>query len=721
MNTDEYKKAVEAAVAARNFHEAFRLLAVMLPAGAGRMRDDLQTARDDYERIVGYALTGAPDPGREAQISALSIRIYTLLDMLIRESMVADSASLYFGVVRTLRLRRGESLASLIGEYRRAAAGVSAFAASTLPRAELQSRRRVLEDLEERVFDRVWTSVPLTFDELASLRDLMNDTSTSLSMKSVVVGALTMSLIQFFSESGLRLLLDFADGGNDEEVQLRATIGAVLVMARWPRRSDSASLHSRLASLRDGGRWSGDVEQAIMQIIRMADVEKITRTMQDEIIPEMMKLRPDIEKHIKEGRIDPTDGEINPEWEEMLDKSGLSERLRKFSELQFEGGDIFFAAFSALKTYPFFSHIAHWFLPFDADRRDVADALGHDDAFGMMLAESTAMCSSDKYSFVLSLDRLPDAQKQMVLSQLSEANVKLAEMTGAELMPEKARREALIRGYVQDLYRFFKLFRRSAEFENPFDRLINPATIPALRPDVSEPGKIRLLGEFYFKHGHFDQALALFRTLRPDLTLHQKMGHALQRLGRPSEALVEYERAELLAPDSEWTLRRLAQLNKSLGRYEKALEYFNRLEIVAPDRPETALQTAYCHIELGRIHEALHCCYKAEMLDEKSPKPLRPIAWCSFLNGDYETARRYYERIFVETTPTPADYLNMGHLEFAQGNMREALNFYKLYSADVDALAASFADDMPLLQRAGIDTSALPLLLDAIRFENDNR
>ena len=720
MNTYEYKQAVEQAVKAGNYHEAFRLLRVMLPAGAAGLRQSLEAAREDYMRLMDFAMTGTPDPGRPAQLTALNTRIYGILDMLLRESLVPEHSSLYFNVVRTLRLRKGETLEGLLGEYSATARELSSFGGARLSKFDAEGRRRNLESLEERIFDRLWTTTPLTFDEQAAVRRLMADDATTGALRGIVVGALTMSLLQFFNEQTLLLLLDFAAPEFPEQTRARATVGAVLVMARWPRRSDSAAVERRLAALREQGSWSQDVEQTLLQVIRTADVEKIARTMRDEIIPQMMKLRPDLEKHLKESGFDPTEIDANPEWEELMEKSGLTERLRKFSEMNLEGGDLFYAAFSMMKGFPFFSHISHWFRPFDTENLDVARALGHETALGMLLEDSTAMCDSDKYSFTLSLDRLPEQQKQLLTSQIEQANVQMAELAGSELLPERRRFEGLIRGYVQDLYRFFNLFRRNAEFVNPFKDLVNPAEIPALRVDFADPERIVLLGEFYFKHGHFSQALELFRMIEaPDVALLQKMGHALQRLGRYEEALTEYERAELLAPDSEWTLRKLAAVNKLLGRHKKALEYYDRLETLSPDSPDTALNMGYCHIHLNEIREALHCCYKAEMLDEKSLKPLRAIAWCSFLAKDFDTARKYYERIFRETALTPEDYLNMGHLELASGNLREAMNYYLLYSPDIEKLAAALADDRETLARADIDTSTIPLILDALRFKND--
>lgn len=719
MNTYEYKEAVEAAVASSNFHEAFRLLRVMLPADAWVMRGEVDSIVQDYRRLLDFALSGAPDPGRNGQLSAIATRIYGVLDMLLRESLVTDHSSLYFNVLRTSRLRRGESVASLIADYSKAAEAVGAFALASVDKSEAAARRRIVEDLEERVFDRIWTTTPLSVDDAAAIGALIDSDVAPESAKLLAVSALTMSLLQFFNERSLRLLLGFAAGGRPEQVKVRATVGSILVMARWPRRSDTTAVRAILDTLREQESWSLDAEQTVMQIIRTADVDKITKTMREEIIPRMMKLRPDIEKHISEVGFDPSAPELNPEWEEMLDKSGLTDRLRKLSEMQMEGGDLFYSAFSMLKTYPFFNHISHWFLPFDPERRDVVEALRHDTALGMVLGSAPGMCDSDKYSFVLSIDRLPDSHRALMLRQLEESGVNMSQMAASELLPDRSRRRDMIVRYVQDLFRFFRHFRRSAEFADPFRSLINPQAIPALRPDFADHEKMRLLGEFYFKHGHMEEAVVIFRALPPDLTIHQKTGHALQALGRNDEALVEFERAEMLAPDSEWTLRRLARLNRAMGRYAVALDYYEKIDRLAPDSPAVALDMGHCHLQLNQLHEALHCYYKAEMLDETSTKPLRPIAWCAFLNRDFETARSYYDRVMEQLTPAPADYLNMGHLALATGDIRAAINFYKLSAPDPEQLARSLADDVPLLERAEIDSSLIPLILDNIRFEND--
>ncbi|MDE7154851.1 MAG: hypothetical protein K2N79_01010, partial [Muribaculaceae bacterium] len=63
--------------------------------------------------------------------------------------------------------------------------------------------------------------------------------------------------------------------------------------------------------------------------------------------------------------------EENPEWMEVLEKSGVADRLKEMTEIQEEGGDVFMSTFSNLKNYTFFNEISNWFLPFPAESSGV--------------------------------------------------------------------------------------------------------------------------------------------------------------------------------------------------------------------------------------------------------------------------------------------------------------------------------------------------------------
>src|SRR5690606_4454390 len=129
----------------------------------------------------------------------------------------------------------------------------------------------------------------------------------------------------------------------------------------------------RLKLLSDDAMFTRRFMTTLLGFIQAHETEKITKKLTEEIIPEMMKLSPMIGKKIKldewmgESGID----EKNPEWQKILNDSGLSDQLKEFSELQLEGADVFHSTFSSLKNYSFFREMSNWFLPFDPEHSSI--------------------------------------------------------------------------------------------------------------------------------------------------------------------------------------------------------------------------------------------------------------------------------------------------------------------------------------------------------------
>ena len=71
--------------------------------------------------------------------------------------------------------------------------------------------------------------------------------------------------------------------------------------------------------------------------------------------------------------------EENPEWSEILEQSGIADKLQELTELQMEGADVYMSTFSMLKSFPFFNETAHWFLHFDPEFSAVQDLFQQQD------------------------------------------------------------------------------------------------------------------------------------------------------------------------------------------------------------------------------------------------------------------------------------------------------------------------------------------------------
>lgn len=713
-------------VTRHRLRDAFRIVRGMVPTTSWRITSELDKLEEHYALMINYAMDGAPDPQRESVHADIMSKLLTLIDRVGREAKITDSPDLYFSTVRYERTQP-DTIETLLSEYRRTCSDNSAFSALT---GGKQTDRIEIEQLERRIFNKIWTSFPVSASDIDAIASMWTDDVIPELFKELTVSALFLELTEWFDEPKLMLLLDAYGTAGDKTLGIRALCAALLILFLHRAKGQSPAIVRRIAALRESSHWTDDVRMVFLQFIRTRDTEKINRKVRDELLPEMLKLKPEIYKKINDRKAltDLADIEENPEWQELIDNSGITDKLKELSEMQADGGDVFMGTFAQLKTFPFFNEISNWFLPFSVDNSNVRTALGHDDeTIGQLLSTFPLMCDSDKYSMALSIAQMPQQQRDMVFSQLNAQNINLSEIRSTEMLPETKRKELDANRYVHDLYRFFKLFRRKNEFSDPFASPINLTQIKALSPDLTEPATLRLVGEFYFQRGYWSDALELFNALcekvAPESQLFQKMGYAEQHAGRLDEALEFYRRAELIDAESLWTQRRLAACLKLLGQPQEAIGYFRRIEAKIPDDISAAINIGHCLLELGEYSEAMNQYHKVEFLDEKSTRAWRPLAWCAFLNRDFDTSLSYYHRLLATESPTITDRLNMGHLALARHAYREAIDHYRHYLKNagnsIESLIKAIDADRPALTQAGIDCAVVPLVIDAILYTDN--
>ncbi|MCM1076339.1 MAG: tetratricopeptide repeat protein [Bacteroides sp.] len=675
--------------------------------------------RESYELMTHYALRGMPDPARPELYAAILAEIRSLADDLHRRSRMEDAPTLYFNVLRYENMRHDLGIASLLDEYRRINSRLQmAMLTEDAEKAGREFTQRA-EDLEKRIFNLLWTLYPMTVDDAAAVGNMFADISLPGHFKQLCVSALMLGQLEYPDERRLRLLMD-AYCSSDPELSVRALCSILIVMSVQRDRPFSPSLIRRFDSLRESPQWASDVKMALMQFIRARDTERIGRKLTDEVIPEMMKLKPEIEK-LGRNPIDPESMEENPEWAEILDRSGIADKLKELQEIQEDGGDVMMVTFSKLKTFPFFNDISNWFLPFHTSHSLIA---GSNDASIRMLSEvvgSTPMfCNSDKYSIILSLSQVPDSQKQMMASQLKSHSGQMAAMSLGDMDLSMKSREKIAGRYVQDIYRFFRLFRRKGEFSDPFSTTLNLVTVPLLSDIFNDSETLLLVGEFYFRHKHFADAFDVFEKLSskvpPSAQLFQKMGYCMQMLGAVDEAVKYYEQSELLNSESQWTIKRLAICYRNARNWDKAAEYYSRLAASNPDDVTAALNLALCHLEGGHPEEAIPLLHKVEFLDGESDRSSRPLVRSTLLTGDIEKARKYSSQV-LSRKPGVSDYINAGHIEVIAGNYDEGARLYSESIAadnfEVGNFVKSFRSDVETYKRMSeIDPLTLGLVLD---------
>lgn len=718
---------IEKALSGGHLSEALGQLEAMatITKAPWNVRSEIERLKQSYGYLRRYALDGVVDPERERMLGEITAGILAQGEAMMRLSEVEESPRQYFSIIRYERLQPDSSITGLLASYRKLTNELSMVMLTAPVSPEMDDLMHRHDDVRNRMFNLLWVSHPLTADEAESVGSFILDREVRVELRAHLMAAVMLGAMEYYDERRMILLAKTYMNG-DEGLETKALVALVLAMWVQRRALSGRGFRAVMDVVRERKGWREDLKMVFLNLVRTRDTDRISRTMTEDVIPKMMKLRPEILRKFKD--LDNPDEmssiEDNPEWAELLDKTGVADKLRELNDLQTEGSDVMLSTFQSLKMFPFFHQVANWFLPFYVEQTDAASILGDSaEDLGEVIGMAPMICDSDKYSMVFSLERLPRANRRMMLEQFRMQNIDVVELRNTMLNPELTSRSIIANHYIHDLYRFFTLYRRKGEFKNPFATPINLAAVPMLSADLTDSEALDAVGEFYFKRGYYTEALDVFMLLdadsAPSNVRLQKIGYCRQQLGHLEEALDCYRKSELLAPESLWTQRRIAQCLKLLGRHAEALPYFERLATAKPQDLNLALNLGHTYLALGKFDLALKCYFKVEYLEGDAHRSWRPIAWCSFVEGDYERAEKYYGKI-LDDTPSATDFLNRGHLFMAQGRFNEAAIYYGRFieanGGDIAKLDSAINSDMPYLRKANVDPTMIALVADAAQY-----
>lgn len=695
-----------------------------LIAGSGHynFQDKLDELQETYKYMLRYRMDGIQDPMQEQIYRQIQASAYELADAVKLKALATDSPLYYYSRRRSLKLSCAipfRNLHQQLGSVQ----DMKAADADVCVKQELEAACLTL-------FNKIWISDPLSTEEVCELQAVLQDEELPESVGCQVVSALLLGLEEYFDKEKMGLLFDAASS-RKQEISVRALIAILLVLYKYRKRiSLYPFVSDRMSALAEAlPSFTQIIQTIILRFILSRETEKISKKLWDEILPGMMKLSPTLGEKINLKDLNPEQlgDEMNPEWQESIfaDKE-LSRMMTEFSELQMEGADVLHSTFVHLKNYPFFREIGNWFLPFDAGHSVLTSGFkGNQNELHLFeqVTQTSFMCNSDQYSFFLSMLQLPESARTAMMGQFDGQTAEMIRQNREELLEKHSKVEQIAGRYIQDLYRFYKLFPSHLDFDDIFTYTLDFHNLSEVRPFISDAVSLTAIAEYYLRKNYFQDALTIFEELikqdSENDILYQKAGYCRQMNGDLEGALKDYLHADLLNPNSKWIIRRIAVCYKTLKQPEKALAYYHRYEALNPDNLSVQISIGHCHLELKNYNEALKYYYKVDYLDTSSHKAWRPIAWCSFLTGKYDQARKYYKKI-LEAQPNTQDFLNAGHTEWVLQNNKAALAYYKQAvekeGGDWFKFYKQFEQDIADLKNAGIEEEEIPLMLDQLRY-----
>lgn len=55
----------------------------------------------------------------------------------------------------------------------------------------------------------------------------------------------------------------------------------------------------------------------------------------------------------------------------------------------------------------------------------------------------------------------------------------------------------------------------------------------------------------------------------------------------------------------------------------------------------------------------------------------RAIGWCSFITGNHQQAKKYYDLLMSESKPIMEDWMNAGHVYYILNETEKSIEYYR--------------------------------------------
>lgn len=727
----KYKTNITSLLKNARLYEAFAEFDKLLNANPNwEISEDLSKLQMSYKYMLMYMAQGTSDPQKEQIYNNILLSLYGLLDRYCHHLMLIYSHSQYYAIRQDFS-KSNARIAIMLEQYNAECQKYQLYLdvpENNTDKKQLVELKHNVEKTETKLFNYIWTSYRPDTGELESLKNFLYKPDVSDEVKSLLISAIFLNLNNSYDENLLLLLFDlYLLYNNNEELAIRLMCCIFLLLHKY---NDIATLSTpiknHIQTLKDDSNFNDALELIILQFIKSCDTDKLTKMMQEEFLPGLMNASSGFIKNLKKQKIDLndiTEIESNPEWEEFLEKSGFANKIKELNEIQMDGGDVFLGTFSKLKTFPFFHDVSNWFVPFSTNHSAImASSIADNKLIMNIISNARFLCDSDRFSFCLSIDSIPATQKEAMLTQFDAQNEMLDEIKQVETIDTKTPLKQIIANYMQDLYRFFNLYNRRAEFDNPFTGNILNTSI--LNHVILKSDNLILIGEYYLKRKYYNLALTFFLkeievadNYQPNII--QKIGFCYQNLKMYDKAITYYSKYDLFDNTNLWNIKHIAASFKAAGNIEKALEYYRKAESIASDNLSVCLNIGHCLLELNKVDDALKYYFKVNYLKPSDNKTLRPIAWCLFLQKKFIQSEEYYNKILA-SSPTAEDYMNYGHLKLVQNNIKDAINAYaecvKLCGKDFLKFASDFNNDSKYLSANGIASHDMALILDIVHY-----
>ena len=701
---NESLKLVDEALQAGNTGRAIRQMENYLAAWPEQhTAEKLAQVREDYDRMEAYWQQGGEDPQREDLYQRLLQRVYVLYANVMHYHRM--KASPYQNSLYT-RVRQGQhdwSLATIRKEMEDFVSNVAML------QLEPDNKRKALSETlyknhqqqMNQLFEYVLTSRQWSDGVGSQFAEMMTSPTIDTIDQQLLIAAISLSLLNQFDMAKFRMLTEVYRLSQDEAVRQRALVGWALTASDTYRLVYPEQRQLIVDLLRSEDTCQ-ELTELQIQLIYCLDQEDASRTIQKEIMPDLMRNSSEmIANHIEteEERLEEV---LHPEVsEERMER--MEATMRRMQDMQKEGIDVFYHGFSQIKRYPFFYDISNWLVPFFHQHPDIAQFVSKQEGLHFLskVFASNAFCNSDKYSFVIALQEVLNQLPQQIREMLQRGEFSAEEL--GETVEQSPAYERRI--YLMDLYRFFRLYPHREELYNPFDRKKDEIGgcgffLQELLADTPiEKSKAQIVRQLK-KHQMNYAATNLLKTF---IESNRDMQYYLW--------IHDYDHALQLNPKHERAMLGKGRQLYDEGRYEEALTWFDQLTAIYPEKTNNQLYVAICLVQLERYEEALKPLFRLNYEQPDNDAVSRVLAWTLTCQGKLEQAVNIYEQLVSREQPDSDDLKNYGYCLWLQGQVGKAVELFRQCCQHHEQTPIDKFFDVEWLKKRGITMVDINMML----------
>lgn len=707
--------------------------------------DEQVKIEETYTLMLKYFADGVEDTRRLDIYNDILDRTLDMAEKIKRQMGFHDSTGHYYSKLRTVARQRR----TLVYYTRRLQAATPQLLMEQIleddtdtPSTDDNARAVLLEEL----FDYIWVAGTMTEEEYDDLESLFAGSVISGAEKQWLVSALTLSLLSYYDQPKLNMLINIADSydapatSDDAVLFAHALVGIALAAMYYRQRFAVRPMPLFF-------EFKPEINKAFVMLQLQCLVQYQTHRIRQTLDQDFMSLINKLKGHISgmdelKNLLEGEDPELPPGVDPEIVRS-IQDRIKQVSDMTHRGLDMMYQQFRQMKAFPFFRETRNWLKPASVSTPQFDSTL----STLAPLLNLSHLCDSDKHSLVSMLSSMPQSFSQMLMLQMQELDLQSA--SAQDLMREERERilsayntlfsdvpvsavyssvMAYAGTYLQDLYRYFTIRMEHEPDGNPFiasaEMLFLDA--PLLKPRL-EPHELDFVSRYALKMRLYRQSLHLNSTYlfadsdAPEML--QRKAFCFAMLKDSHSAVDTFQQCEKRGHSLSDDMQALyASCLMSEGRPLEAIKIYQQLFA----REESALSLYSYAVALSQTEQYAEACnvlYQEDFLRPNQIRVVRLLTWCSMkrlaqsqegidMATELNSLLHLYQRLLAMEPLRGADWFNAGHAALACGNVAQAIDYYT--HSDISSFSA---DDRSLLAALGVPTLTLRLVADALERE----